>query len=197
MDQKEVITCGHCPHCINFYQHCFLKLKVKIRCAAPVTDPGDQTRCWRHKQVSPWHCQWPSSCLAYGHFCYWPIWSIVINGLIITIMEFPQGRKLANIVVTQASIRLKFIFKILSITEVFNLVSKFEIKLLKWKLVQIWFHLSFQVLPREKLSDNFLAMHHPKMLPGVWFLANVYLAKTESRYWSFQRSKQLWNSWLG
>ena len=67
-------------------------------------------------------------------------------------------------------------------------------KLLNWKLVQIWLHLSFQVLPREKLSDNFLAMHHPKMLPGVWFLANVYLAKTESRYWSFQRSKQLWNS---
>ena len=85
----------------------------------------------------------------------------------IMIMEFPQGVKLANIVVTQASIRLKFIFKILSITEVFNLVSKFEIKLLKWKLVQIWLHLSYQVLPREKLSDNFLAMHHPKMLPGV------------------------------
>ena len=85
----------------------------------------------------------------------------------IMIMKFPQGLKLANIVVTQASIRLKFIFKILSITEVFNLVSKFEIKLLKWKLVQIWLHLSFQVLPREKLSDNFLAMHHPKMLPGV------------------------------
>ena len=82
-------------------------------------------------------------------------------------MEFPQGLNLANIVVTQASIRLKFIFKILSITEVFNLVSKFEIKLLKWKLVQIWLHLSFQVLPREKLSDNFLAMHHPKMLLGV------------------------------
>ena len=88
----------------------------------------------------------------------------------IMIMKLPQGLKLANIVVTQASIRLKFIFKILSITEVFNLVSKFEIKLLKWKLVQIWLHLSFQVLPREKLSDNFLAMHHPKMLPGCDFL---------------------------
>ena len=154
-----------------YFQPCSLKLTVNIRCAAPATDPGDQTRCGRHKQVSPGHCHRLSSCLACGHLCCcWPIWLIVINGLIITIMEFPQGRKLANIVVTQASIRLKFIFKILSITEVFNLVSKFEIKLLKWKLVQIWLHLSFQVLPREKLSDNFLAMHHPKMLPGCDFL---------------------------
>ena len=52
-----------------YFQPCSLKPTVNIRCAAPATDPGDQTRCGRHKQVSPGHCHRLSSCLACGHLC--------------------------------------------------------------------------------------------------------------------------------